>query len=248
MGATDGGGVSLASAAATRSMAACMARPAPVSLSLMHSSPSIPPSTLYARWGKRLLDLILVVPVLTGFLLLWPLLWVLVRWGVGRPVLIRQRRVGYRGRLFTLYKLRTLRGAPLNQASWPHQDDPRLTPISRWLRTFGVDELPQLWNVLKGEMSLVGPRPLLPDDLPEEHHWPLMPRHQVRPGLTGWAQIQGRNSLDLERRYELDAWYAAHVSLWLDLRILFQTLVKLMRREGAWHPKERAMKQAADHV
>ncbi|MDW8137136.1 MAG: sugar transferase [Bacteroidota bacterium] len=199
----------------------------------------------YTRWGKRVLDLLLTVPILLALLPFWPILWLLVRWGVGKPVLIRQERVGYRGKRFTLYKLRTLRdGVQVEERNKVRADDPRLTSAGRWLRAWSLDELPQLWNVLRGEMSLVGPRPLLPEDLPEESTWPHMLRHQVRPGLTGWAQVNGRNALNPERRDVLDSWYVQRLSPSLDLRILLRTLLELVRKNGVWHDETPSLRDS----
>ena len=163
----------------------------------------------------------------------------LVRARLGRPVLFRQVRPGRGGRLFTMYKFRTMReargadGAPLPDAE-------RLTPLGRWLRATSLDELPELWNVVRGEMSLVGPRPLLVEYLPR--YSPTQARrHQVKPGLTGWAQIHGRNALDWERKLALDVWYVDHQSLLLDLYILARTAGVVLGRRGIGHADEVTM-------
>ncbi len=179
---------------------------------------------------KRLLDLLLTVP---GLILLSPLLLaiaLLIRLRMGPPVLFRQLRPGYRGQPFTLLKFRTMmdrrdaRGQPL-------PDEQRLTPLGRRLRSFSLDELPELFNVLKGDMSLVGPRPLLMQYLkrytPEQAR-----RHEVLPGITGWAQVNGRNALTWEDKFRFDVWYVDNWSLWLDIRILLRTLWIVLRREG----------------
>lgn len=173
---------------------------------------------------KRSLD---VVGALAGLLILaLPMLviGVAVAAAMGRPVLFRQRRAGLRGEPFTLLKFRTMRAGD-------GPDDERLTAFGRFLRRTSLDELPQLWNVLKGDLSLVGPRPLLLDYLPlySEHQ---ARRHEVRPGLTGLAQVRGRNSLTWEQRFDLDVWYVDHRSLGLDLRILLLTALKVLRQEG----------------
>jgi lipopolysaccharide/colanic/teichoic acid biosynthesis glycosyltransferase/glycosyltransferase involved in cell wall biosynthesis len=149
---------------------------------------------------------------------------------MGRPVLFRQRRAGLRGEPFTLLKFRTMRDA-FGPDGRPLPDEERLTHFGLFLRRTSLDELPQLWNVLRGDLSLVGPRPLLLDYLPlySEHQ---ARRHEVRPGLTGLAQIRGRNSLTWEQRFDLDVWYVDHQSLGLDLRILMQTVLKVLRQEG----------------
>ena len=148
----------------------------------------------------------------------------------GRPVLFRQLRPGLRARSFRLAKFRTMTEAR-DAAGRPLPDAERLTPLGRWLRATSLDELPTLWNVLCGEMSLVGPRPLLMRYLdrytPEQAR-----RHEVRPGVTGWAQVNGRNELSWEEKFELDVWYVDHRSFLLDLRILARTLLTVLRREG----------------
>ena len=168
-----------------------------------------------------------------GLLLLSPLLALIaaaVRLGLGSPVLFRQERPGYRAVPFRLLKFRTMTDArgPDGQ---PLPDAGRLTRLSRLLRATSLDELPQLWNVLRGELSFVGPRPLLMRYLarytPEQAR-----RHEVLPGITGWAQVNGRNAIGWEERFALDVWYVDHWSLVLDLRILLLTLWRVLRREG----------------
>ncbi len=152
-------------------------------------------------------------------------------WTLGRPLFFRQRRPGLKGRPFTPLKFRTMR-------AWPGSDDERVTRLGRLLRHFSLDELPQLWNVVRGDMSLVGPRPLLMDYLdlysPREAK-----RHDVRPGLTGWCQVNGRNSLAWDRKFELDAWYVEYWSLLLDIKILFRTLARVAHRTGIEGPGNR---------
>lgn len=187
-------------------------------------------SSLYRNGGKRVLDLALAGP---GFLLALPLLAVLAlltRVFVGSPVLFRQTRPGLRGAPFTLFKFRTMRDVPGLDRS-PLSDEQRLTRFGRILRAASLDELPELINVLRGEMSLVGPRPLLTRYL--ERYSPRQARrHEVRPGITGWAQVRGRNLLSWEERFEADVWYVDHVGLWLDLRILARTVGSVLKREG----------------
>jgi lipopolysaccharide/colanic/teichoic acid biosynthesis glycosyltransferase len=154
----------------------------------------------------------------------------IVRLKIGKPVLFRQARPGKDEKTITMYKFRTMTDQrDSNDILLP--DAQRLTRIGRWLRAASLDELPELWNVLKGEMSLVGPRPLLPQYLarytPEQRR-----RHDVKPGITGWAQVNGRNSLSWERRFELDVWYVDHRSFALDLRILWMTLLAVVLRSG----------------
>ncbi|MGH8893775.1 MAG: sugar transferase [Actinomycetes bacterium] len=178
---------------------------------------------------RRAID---VVAAALGGLVLSPVLVVaivLVRWRLGRPVIFRQRRVGRGGREFDILKLRTMR--PEAYAGEP--DAARDTRLGRRLRSISVDELPQLWNVLVGDMSLIGPRPTLPEQVSQydrrQHH-----RHAVRPGLTGWAQVNGRNSISWPERIELDLWYIDHRSLALDLRILAGTVLQLVRPTGIY--------------
>jgi lipopolysaccharide/colanic/teichoic acid biosynthesis glycosyltransferase len=157
----------------------------------------------------------------------------LVRLRLGRPVLFRQARAGRGGEIFTIIKFRTMRDGT-DKEGRPLPDSARLTGFGRFLRSASLDELPELWNVLVGDMSLVGPRPLLPDYLelysPEQAR-----RHEVRPGITGWAQVNGRNELTWERRLELDVYYVDNRSLWLDAQILFATIRAVLRREGISH-------------
>lgn len=179
---------------------------------------------------KRLFDLLLSFGLL---LVLAPpllLLWGLVRCKLGSPVLFRQVRPGLHGRPFMMVKFRTMtdeRG--VDGELLP--DAQRLTSFGRFLRATSFDELPELWNVLRGEMSLVGPRPLLMEYLPL-YTLEQARRHEVRPGITGWAQVNGRNALSWEERFKLDVWYVDHRSLWLDLRILWLTMRKVIVREG----------------
>ncbi len=149
----------------------------------------------------------------------------------GAPVIFRQRRPGLRDRPFTLLKFRTMRD-PRPGEVWFRSERGRVTPLGRFLRTASLDELPELWNVLRGEMSLVGPRPLLPEYL-EAYTAEERRRHDVRPGLTGWAVVNGRNTTPFRDRLALDVWYVDHWSLLLDLRILALTLVRVLRRSGA---------------
>jgi lipopolysaccharide/colanic/teichoic acid biosynthesis glycosyltransferase len=179
---------------------------------------------------KRLLDflvasvmLILLAPVMLAVALL-------VRRDTGGPVLYRQTRPGLHGKPFELVKFRTMRDAcDASGRSLP--DAERITPLGHFLRSSSLDELPELWNVLKGEMSLVGPRPLLMEYLPL-YSTEQARRHEVRPGLTGWAQVNGRNALSWEERFALDVWYVDHHSFWLDLRILARTVGQVLAREG----------------
>ena len=148
----------------------------------------------------------------------------------GRPVLFCQRRIGIRQREFVLYKFRTM----IRQRDGAGNllpDESRLTAFGRFLRGTSLDELPELFNVLRGEMSLVGPRPLLPEYLPRYNALQRR-RHEVKPGITGWAQVNGRNTLTWEQKFELDVWYVDHQSLSLDMKILWLTVLKVLKREG----------------
>ncbi|HEX9797175.1 MAG TPA: sugar transferase [Anaerolineales bacterium] len=183
---------------------------------------------------KRLFDMVLTLP---GLLLISPLLVVLaalVAWRLGRPILFRQQRPGYRGKPFTLYKFRTMRRA-LDEQGRPLPDSHRLTGLGRVLRSFSLDELPELFNVLRGEMSLVGPRPLLMQYL-ERYSAEQARRHDVLPGITGWAQVNGRNATNWQEKFALDVWYVDHWSLWLDVKILAITSWKVLTREGISQP------------
>ncbi len=179
---------------------------------------------------KRMLDLILVVGSAPFWIPVVLVLAVLVRLRLGSPVLFRQRRPGLNGVVFEMTKFRTMTDArDASGALLP--DAVRLTPFGRWLRSTSLDELPELLNVLKGEMSLVGPRPLLVQYL-ERYTAEQARRHAVPPGLTGWAQINGRNAISWEQKFELDVWYVDHRSLGLDLKIIWLTLLKVVRRDG----------------
>jgi lipopolysaccharide/colanic/teichoic acid biosynthesis glycosyltransferase len=179
---------------------------------------------------KRLLDMSISVSAL---LVISPVLLataLLVRLGVGRPVLFSHVRVGVGERRFQMFKFRTMRNAVDHNGSLL-PDSERLTGIGRFLRSTSLDELPEFWNVLKGDMSLVGPRPLLPEYL-DRYTECQRRRHEVKPGITGWAQINGRNGLSWEQKFELDVWYVNHASLALDLKILFRTLLTEIKRDG----------------
>ncbi len=187
-----------------------------------------------APLSKRILDLALTLP---GAILISPLLLLLACLVVvihGFPILYRQRRPGYRGEPFTLYKFRTMR-EQRGESGEPLTDEARLTGFGRFLRSTSLDELPELLNVLRGEMSLVGPRPLLMQYL--ERYTPEQARrHDVLPGMTGWAQVHGRNAVTWEEKFEHDLWYADNWSLWLDLKILAMTFWKVITREGISRP------------
>ncbi|MBZ5570399.1 MAG: sugar transferase [Acidobacteriia bacterium] len=183
-----------------------------------------------SRFVKKCFDFLVATLAL---LLLAPLsgcLAIAIRLSMGSPVLFRQVRPGYQSKPFVLLKFRTMNSMCDTQGSLL-ADERRLTRLGRLLRRFSLDEIPQLWNVWKGEMSLVGPRPLLMEYL--ERYTPEQARrHDVKPGITGWAQVNGRNALSWEERFRLDVWYVDHWSLALDCRIILMTIRKVLLREG----------------
>lgn len=179
---------------------------------------------------KRLFDLLASFFCL---LVLSPLIVIIawkIRKNLGAPVLFRQTRPGLNGQPFEMVKFRTMKDA-VDANGNPLPDSERMTPFGNKLRNSSLDELPELWNVLKGEMSLVGPRPLLMQYLPL-YSKEQARRHEVRPGLTGWAQINGRNAISWEEKFKLDVWYVDNRSFWLDLRILLLTVKKVFVKEG----------------
>jgi len=179
---------------------------------------------------KRGFDVVAAAALLLCLSLPLALLALLIRVKLGSSVLFRQQRPGLHGQPFLMVKFRTMTDAcGPDGALLP--DAQRMTALGRWLRATSLDELPELWNVLKGEMSLVGPRPLLVEYL-TLYTAEQARRHEVRPGITGWAQVNGRNAIDWTQRFKLDVWYVDHQTLWLDLRILWLTLRKVWRREG----------------
>lgn len=179
---------------------------------------------------KRLFD---ILASAVALLLLFPVILVvaaLIHRKLGAPVLFRQVRPGKDGKPFQMIKFRTMLDAVDAQVN-PLPDSERMTPFGQFLRASSLDELPELWNVLKGDMSLVGPRPLLMEYLSlyskEQYR-----RHEVRPGVTGWAQVNGRNAISWEDKFKLDVWYVDNRSFWLDLKILFLTVKKVLVRDG----------------
>ncbi len=186
--------------------------------------------SFYGRVGKRLFDLSIAVPAAIALAPAGLVLAALVRVKLGSPVLFRQQRPGRGERIFELIKLRTMTTARDSEGALL-PDDERLTAFGRLLRSTSLDELPTLWNVIRGEMSLVGPRPLLVRYLdrysPEQRR-----RHEVPPGITGWAQVNGRNALSWEEKFELDVWYVENVSLRTDIAILLKTVAHVFGRRG----------------
>lgn len=179
---------------------------------------------------KRLFD---IVASFCALVLLSPVI-LLVAWKIsknlGKPVLFRQKRPGLNGDIFEMTKFRSMRDT-VDESGNELPDSERLTPFGEKLRASSLDELPGLWNVLKGDMSLVGPRPLLVEYLPL-YSTEQARRHEVRPGITGWAQVNGRNALSWEDKFKLDVWYVDNQSFWLDLKILFLTVKKVFVKEG----------------
>jgi sugar transferase EpsL len=183
---------------------------------------------------KRLFDLLLTCISLVLLAPVMLVLSILVAIRLGFPLLFRQERPGYKGEVFTIYKFRTMRNERDSQGNLL-PDDQRLTRLGRFLRSTSLDELPELINVLRGEMSLVGPRPLLVQYLPL-YSPEQARRHDVLPGITGWAQVHGRNAITWQDKFALDVWYVDHWSFWLDLKIIALTVVKVLRREGISQP------------
>ncbi|MDR1385300.1 MAG: sugar transferase [Planctomycetaceae bacterium] len=186
---------------------------------------------------KRLMD---ITGALFGLIVFFPILLVVtigVRLKMGSPILFKQQRPGLHGKPFFMYKFRTMTNAK-DENGHLLPDEKRLTKFGHFLRKTSIDELPELLNVLKGEMSLVGPRPLLIQYL-LLYTQEQAKRHGVKPGVTGWAQINGRNAISWEQKFEYDVWYVDHQSLWLDIKIIVLTLWKVMRRDGI---------SAEDHV
>ena len=179
---------------------------------------------------KRIFDILLAG---LGLIVLSPvfiLIAIAIRIKLGRPVMFKQMRPGLQGRSFFMYKFRTMTDKrDENGVLLP--DEMRLTRLGKFLRSSSLDELPELFNVLKGDMSLVGPRPLLMQYL-ERYTPDQARRHEAKPGITGWAQVNGRNAINWEEKFALDVWYVDNCSLWLDVKILFMTVVKVFRREG----------------
>lgn len=190
---------------------------------------------------KRLFDISVAMALSIVLSPLLAMLTILVRVRLGSPVLFIHQRPGLHGKPFNLYKFRTMTNTrDANSVLLP--DAERLTRFGRFLRGTSLDELPELFNVLKGEMSLVGPRPLLMEYLkrytPEQAR-----RHEVRPGITGWAQVNGRNAITWEEKFKLDVWYVDNQSLWLDVKIIFMTIWKIFKREGINQPGQATMEE-----
>ena len=201
---------------------------------------------MYKTFIKRTLDIILS---LIAMIILSPVLLILaivIRLKLGNPVIFTQQRAGKKGKPFTIYKFRTMTNATDAKGQLlPNAQ--RKTKFGNLLRSTSLDELPELWNVLKGEMSLVGPRPLLIEYLPyytaEENQ-----RHDVLPGITGWAQVNGRNALNWDEKFALDVWYVKHQSFLLDIKILLKTVLKVLQRKNINYSKERFTPRFDEYV
>lgn len=180
--------------------------------------------------SKRIFDLIVTAVGMIAALPIMAVTALLVRRKLGRPVLFCQPRPGLGGEIFTLCKFRSMLDASDADGN-PLPDEKRLTKFGAWLRSTSLDELPELFAVLSGKMSLVGPRPLLVQYL-DRYSPEQMRRHEMKPGITGWAQVNGRNALSWEEKFALDVWYVDNWSLWLDIKILWQTVRRVLRREG----------------
>jgi len=186
---------------------------------------------LYERGFKRLLDVFCAFAAILLFSWLYVFVGALVRLNLGKPIIFKQQRPGLDGKVFNLYKFRTMTNATDSSGKLLSEDE-RATKFGRFLRSTSLDELPELFNVLKGNMSLVGPRPLMTRYLPYYTENESR-RHEVLPGLTGWAQVNGRNAVAWDKRLQLDVWYVDHCSLSLDLKIIVLTILKVVKREGA---------------
>jgi len=198
-------------------------------------------TNMYAFGLKRALDVFLAIVLIIILAPLMLLIFLLCAGCIGRPVLFSQKRSGIHGKPFILYKFRTMTHND-NEPESPWPETSRVTKTGRILRNTGLDELPQLVNVLKGEMSVVGPRPLLTRYLnrysPEQ-----MRRHQVKPGITGWAQINGRNRITWEEKFSLDIWYVEHLSFRLDVNIILRTIVYVARNHNMWTAEQKMMSE-----
>lgn len=196
---------------------------------------------IYKKEGKRILDLFLALPL---FVLATPLMGfflVMILLSLGKPVFFKQLRPGKDNLPFTLYKFRTML-EEYDSSGRLLPDGLRISELGRFMRKLSFDELPELFNVLKGDMSLVGPRPLLMEYMdrytPEQAR-----RHEVKPGITGWAQVNGRNAITWEEKFKLDVWYVDNISFWLDIKILFLTLYKTIKGEGINQPGQATMEE-----
>lgn len=195
----------------------------------------------YKNYFKRLFDLAIAVPSLIILSPSLAIIGFMVRMKIGKPVLFQQVRPGQHSKPFTIYKFRTMKHKRDEDGNLL-PDGERLAGLGHSLRRLSLDELPELWNVLKGDMSLVGPRPLLVEYLdrytPEQAR-----RHEVKPGITGWAQVNGRNAITWEEKFKYDVWYVNNLSLWLEIKIIFMTIIKVIKGEGINQPGQATMEE-----
>jgi lipopolysaccharide/colanic/teichoic acid biosynthesis glycosyltransferase len=195
----------------------------------------------FSKWLKIVLDRIVAAIALLIFSPLILMIAIAIYITMGKPIIFSQPRPGQYGRIFTFYKFRTMTHKRDSDGNLL-PDEQRLTAFGQFLRQTSLDELPQLWNVFKGDMSFVGPRPLMVEYLdrysPEQAR-----RHEVTPGITGWAQVNGRNAISWQEKFKLDVWYVDNWSLWLDLKILFLTVLKVLQRQGISQPGRATMEE-----
>ena len=177
---------------------------------------------------KCIFDRMLALTLIILFSPIYIVVTILVLWKMGRPILFRQKRPGYKEKIFGIYKFRTMTNEKDEEGNLL-PDNQRLVGVGKFIRSTSLDELPQLFNVLKGDMSFVGPRPLLIEYLPH-YNERQNKRHDVKPGITGWAQVNGRNAISWEQKFEYDVWYVEHQSFWLDMKILGMTFLKVVKR------------------
>jgi len=185
---------------------------------------------VYKDYIKPLFDKILALFLIILFFPIMVIVAILIYLWDGKPILFVQPRPGYKGKIFNIYKFRTMTDEKDKKGNLL-PDDKRLKGIGKIIRSLSLDELPQLFNVLKGDMSFIGPRPLLVEYLPL-YNERQKKRHNVKPGITGWAQVNGRNAISWEEKFEYDVWYVENISFWLDMKILWLTLLKVLKREG----------------
>ena len=183
---------------------------------------------MYKMWAKALFDKVFALILLIVFAPLWIAVSILIYINMGRPILFRQDRPGYKGDIFQIYKFRTMSN-DMDKEGNILPDDIRVTKLGNYIRSASLDELPQLFNVLKGEMSFVGPRPLLVEYLALYSDYQNK-RHEVKPGITGWAQVNGRNTISWEEKFEYDVWYVNNQSFVLDMKIVWMTFLKVIKR------------------
>ena len=199
---------------------------------------------MYQKHFKRLFDIIISLSLIIILCPIILLLSISVFVFIGYPIIFKQLRPGLNGKLFTMYKFRTMK-TMINKNTILDDED-RLTKFGQFLRSISLDELPELWNILKGDMSLIGPRPLLEEYLPLYTDSQAR-RHDVKPGITGWAQVNGRNSISWNKKFELDIWYVKNLSFWLDIKILYLTFFKVFSRKGI-SPKDQIIMPRFDHT